>query len=90
MENLNLYGLKAGETAEIKFITGSPKIRKRLYELGFTEGTQVTVLKKSVFKGTYLLSILGSVLALPSKTLKSVYVLKNGRDKNYSIFEKQK
>ncbi len=55
--------LPDGGKGIVRKITGGFGVRRRLYELGFTEGTEVYVLK-SAGPGPVLLLVRGSRLAL--------------------------
>lgn len=74
----NLFSLSNGETNipyKIKKIIGNDKIKRRLLDLGFVE-TNVKIIKKSTFRGVYLLELRHFVLALKQKEVQKIMVTK--------------
>ena len=72
----NLASLKTNESATIKNIFCDFKIKKRLLELGFINNTEVKVLAISSLKKTYLLQVMGSVIALRRNILEEIEICK--------------
>lgn len=58
---------------EIVKIEGVAKVKRRLLDLGFV-CTDVMILKKSNFKGVFLLQIRGFVLSLKRKEVSLIFV----------------
>ncbi len=50
------------------------KIKRRLCELGFTEGQEVRLVRKSLLGKAYLVEILGYTLSLRSDIVKAVLI----------------
>ena len=52
----------------------SPKLRRRLLELGFTRGQKLRVRRKSILGQTYLVEIRGYILTLRKNIMQFVVV----------------
>lgn len=73
--NQTLAGIRSGEKCVIlKVLPQNPKYQTRLLELGFTSGTQIGVLKKSVLGKTLLVKIRGYVIAIKQDLAKTIIV----------------
>jgi DtxR family Mn-dependent transcriptional regulator len=56
--------LEVGKRGRILDIRGGRAVKQRLYDLGLTTGTEITLLDKSPFTGPILLLVRGSSLAI--------------------------
>lgn len=67
-----IYMARMGETNYIKKITGKDDVRRFLYNLGFTEGEEVTVI--SEMAGNLIVSIKNSRIALDKAMAKRIFI----------------
>lgn len=75
MDNLfSLNFAKKNGTYRICEIALPVKIKRRLLDFGFTNGTKVTVLKKSRLGGVFLLELRGFVLSLKQSEVCGIMV----------------
>ena len=64
IERITLNGLKIEEGLIVRELRGSEEMRRRLYDLGLSEGTQVTCLMTSPLGDPRAYLIRGAVIAL--------------------------
>lgn len=69
-----LTDLMVGQTAKILKIEAPIKLKRRLFDLGFVQTTQVKILAKSALKKTYLIYILDGAIAIKEDNLRGVFV----------------
>jgi ferrous iron transport protein A len=76
MSNINsLKDLKQGQKAKVKALLSTGSIRRRLQDIGLTEGTEVECLQKSPAGDPTAFLIRGAVIALRSEDSSNVLVL---------------
>lgn len=73
---MKLSELKAGESAIIEKVLGSGQFRKRLLEMGFIQGKEVTVIQKAPLKDPIHYKILDYSISLRSKDAELILVKK--------------
>lgn len=80
---LNLKNARLGKLYEIERIdeTAPLKIRRRLYDLGFTSGQKVMPVRKSLLGKAYLIEIRAYTLSLRSSVAKAIILKENGAKK---------
>lgn len=61
---MDLATLKVGVTACIKEIAGMDSLAHQLQEIGFTPGSEVAVVSRSLFDGPMAVSLRGARIAL--------------------------
>lgn len=76
METQLLSTLNQAESGFIVNITGSIHLKRRLLDLGFTNGTLVRIINISPLKNSFLLEIHGYILAIRSNAARCVQVVK--------------
>ncbi|MCK4703036.1 metal-dependent transcriptional regulator [Candidatus Bathyarchaeota archaeon] len=69
-----LSNLRPGEEGVIAFIRGGTGACQRLLDMGFTQGTTVTVVNAAPFKGPLEVTVRGSTLALGRGLARHVFV----------------
>lgn len=69
---MELIFVRPGEEKRVSRIVGSDKRRKCLMDLGFVEGARVRVL--SLVNGSFIVSIMGTRVALDRSLLANVHV----------------
>ncbi len=74
MNNFNLYNVPVGKTARIDQLTATGTIRRRLLDIGLTEGTQATCLYASPSGDPKAYLIRGAVIALRSEDASQIEV----------------
>lgn len=62
IKTLNL--LKVGETGTVKYVTGERKIKRRLFDMGITPGTEVYLRKKAPLGDPIEITLRGYELTL--------------------------
>jgi Fe2+ transport system protein FeoA len=77
---LRLNSAKFGKLYEIdKIDPNAPmKIRRRLYDLGFTSGQKVTAVRKSLLGKAYLVEIRAYTLSLRSTVAEAIILKESG------------
>ncbi len=70
----NLASLSDGETAVISALYSGGELRRRLMDLGFTEGTRVKRLSKSPLGDPVAFLVKGAVIALRREDIESIVV----------------
>lgn len=60
----SLINLRTGEKGEIMVIRGGRMVKQRLYDLGLTRGTILTVKGEAPFGGPFQVMVRGSILAI--------------------------
>ncbi len=68
--------LTPGEWGVVCNIEGEESMVRRLYDLGFVNGTKVNCLHKSPLGDPVAFGVRGAVIALRYEDLKNVYILK--------------
>jgi len=63
-ENTKLTDLEDGQVATIVMITGGRMLIKRLADLGLTNGTEIKVLRRTLFSGPVQVEAVGSRMVL--------------------------
>lgn len=63
-DEISLSEVKEGETGLIVSIIGGRMVTKRLADLGLTQGTEVRVLRRTLFPGPVQIEVLSSRLVL--------------------------
>ncbi len=63
-KNKSLIELEDGQVATIVSITGGKMLIKRLADLGLTNGTEIKVLRRTLFAGPVQVEAFGSKLVL--------------------------
>ncbi|MBQ0017538.1 MAG: ferrous iron transport protein A, partial [Clostridiales bacterium] len=76
METDNLTTLKEQESGFVVKVGGSLHLKRRLLDLGFTEGTLVRIINISPLKNSYLVELHGYIIALRNNAVKCVEVVK--------------
>lgn len=61
---MNLTEVSKNNTTMIEGLVGAPELILRLAELGFTQGVQVKVVGRSLFKSPIYVEVRGAVIAL--------------------------
>jgi len=59
-----LASLPEGEKAKITHVTGETNVVRRLSEMGFTPGTELTLLRKCSFRGPIEIEVRGAAIAI--------------------------
>lgn len=70
---MSLSLCKVGEVSTINKIIGSAEIRNHLYDLGFTEGAEVSIVNE--LAGNIIVNIKGSRVALDKKLANKISVI---------------
>ena len=60
----SLTELKDGQSGMILSVTGGKNLIKRLADLGLTSGTEITILRRTLFSGPVQVEVAGSRLVL--------------------------
>ena len=63
-DKANLTDIKDGQTGIIVSILSERKVTKRLADLGLTPGTEIKVLRRTLFSGPIQIEVCGSKLVL--------------------------
>lgn len=71
---MSLYDLKLGEKGTIHNIIGDKKLSKRLFALGFIEGTEVKVKTSAPFGDPIVVSIRGFNIAIRKNDAKNIFL----------------
>jgi DtxR family Mn-dependent transcriptional regulator len=71
---ISISQLKEGERGKVSFIRGGHKILQRLFDMGLTPGTEVTVVKSAPFHGPLEILVRGSRLALGRGMIETIFV----------------
>jgi len=71
---ISIGQLKEGEHGKVSFIRGERKVLQRLFDMGLTPGTEVTVLKSAPFHGPVEVLVRGSRLALGRGMTETIFV----------------
>jgi DtxR family Mn-dependent transcriptional regulator len=66
--------LRDGEHGKVSFIRGEHKVLQRLFDMGLTPGTEVTVVKSAPFNGPLEILVRGSRLALGRGMTETIFV----------------
>ena len=74
-----MSSLSVGEKGRIVAVTNEGAIRRRLMDIGFTEGTRVTCLNRSPLGDPTAFTVKGSVIALRREDAAGIYVETEGR-----------
>lgn len=74
MSNFNLYHVPIGDTVIINGLTADGAIRRRLLDIGLTEGAQATCLYQSPSGDPKAYLIRGAVIALRSEDASRIQV----------------
>lgn len=74
-----MSSLSVGEKGRIVAVTNEGAIRRRLMDIGFTEGTRVTCLRQSPLGDPTAFTVKGSVIALRREDAAGIYVETEGR-----------
>ena len=77
MMDKRLCDMAVGQTATIKRLTSPPGIRRRLLDIGCTEGTPVTCLFTGPSGEPRAYQIRGAVMALRREDAKTIIVKRN-------------
>ena len=72
--SMTICGMKAGEQAEIIKVELSDSVRERLRYLGVTAGADITLLKVSLFKHTYLVQARSAKIAIGREVAEGIAV----------------
>ncbi len=76
MDTVNLTNFKEQESGFIVNVTGALHLKRRLLDLGFTQGTLVKVINISPLKNSYLLEIHGYIIALRRNAIKNIQMVR--------------
>lgn len=76
METENLTTFKENETGFVVYITGPLHLKRRLLDLGFTQGTMVRVINISPLKNSFLLEIHGYIIALRQNAVQNIQMVR--------------
>ena len=71
---MNICGMKSGERAEVLTVELPGEVRQRLRYLGVTEGAEITLLKVSFLKKTYLLQARSTKIAIGREVAEGIEV----------------
>jgi DtxR family Mn-dependent transcriptional regulator len=71
---VSISHLKEGERGKVSFIRGEHKVLQRLFDMGLTPGTEVTVVKSAPFHGPLEILVRGSRLALGRGMTEIIFV----------------
>lgn len=63
-KQISLIDLKDEQTGIIITILGGKKASKRLADLGLTPGTEITIVRRTLFSGPVQIKVSGSILVL--------------------------
>ena len=74
-----MSSLSVGEKGRIVAVTNEGAIRRRLMDIGFTEGTRVACLRRSPLGDPTAFTVKGSVIALRREDAAGIYVETEGR-----------
>ena len=74
-----MSSLSVGEKGQIVAVTNEGAIRRRLMDIGFTEGTRVACLRRSPLGDPTAFTVKGSVIALRREDAAGIYVETEGR-----------
>lgn len=73
-EQIRLSELKPGHTGEISQIAMEGSKKRRLLDLGFTEGTKIKCIGETNFKSPRAYALRGTVIALRTADAGDIYV----------------
>ena len=76
MNTENLTSLKQNESGVIVDLEGSLCLKRRLLDLGFTQGTIVKIINVSPLKNSYLVEIHGYIIALRFNAIKCIQIVR--------------
>ena len=71
---VSISRLKEGERGKVSFIRGEHRVLQRLFDMGLTPGTEVTVVKSAPFHGPLEILVRGSRLALGRGMTETIFV----------------
>lgn len=74
----NLTELDDGQTGTIISVVGGKNLTKRLADLGLTTGTEIRVIRRTLFSGPVQIEVAGSRLVLGRGLASKIMVLSNG------------
>ena len=74
-----LDSICAGESVRVMKIYLCDDMRRRLFDIGFAEGTTITCVGKSPGGDPYAFLVRGSVFALRKNDCKKIFVCREGR-----------
>ncbi len=75
----NLTELDDGQTGTIISVVGGKNLTKRLADLGLTTGTEIRVIRRTLFSGPVQIEVAGSRLVLGRGLASKIMVLSDGR-----------
>jgi Fe2+ transport system protein FeoA len=73
-EKTRLTDIDDGKIAVIVSIVGGKALTKRLADLGFTEGTEIRILRRTLFTGPVQVEVCGSKLVLGRGLASKIFV----------------
>ena len=73
----NLTELDDGQTGTIISVVGGKNLTKRLADLGLTTGTEIRVIRRTLFSGPVQIEVAGSRLVLGRGLASKIMVLSN-------------
>lgn len=71
---MSLFDLKPGEKGIIKDIAGDEKLAKRLFALGFIEGTEVKMKTSAPFGDPLVINVRGFNIAIRKNDAKNIFL----------------
>jgi DtxR family Mn-dependent transcriptional regulator len=71
---VSISRLKDGQHGKISFIRGGHKVLQRLFDMGLTPGTEITVVRSAPFQGPLEILVRGSRLALGRGMTETIFV----------------
>jgi Fe2+ transport system protein FeoA len=74
--DIRLVKVPAGKTVTVSSFSGSTEARRRLSDMGFTPGTELTIIENH-YPGALLISLRGSRLALGQDLAEQVLVMES-------------
>ena len=77
---LSLDSIRTGESVRVMKIYLNDNMRSRLFDIGLTEGTEITCLGKSPSGDPYAFLVRGSVFALRKNDCKMIFVCRKGKE----------
>ena len=76
METETLTNFNENETGFVVSISGPLHLKRRLLDLGFTQGAMVRVINISPLKNSFLLEIHGYIIALRQNAVKNIQMVR--------------
>lgn len=76
-DKYNLTELDDGQTGTIISVVGGKNLTKRLADLGLTTGTEIRVIRRTLFSGPVQIEVAGSRLVLGRGLASKIMVLSN-------------